>query len=108
MEFIKMLYFVVLETLLAYPVFFSTIIGIALLSLMWRLTHRGKAKRKLAALITLIAGVIGFFALPKVFNSSISELAYSLDWLFHFAMLAGLMLYVFLVVWFFSASKQSA
>lgn len=54
-----------------------------------------------------VAFVIAFFFFPMLVKSSVTELAYLMDWINHIGICLGLAGFVGLVAWPFLAAKQS-
>ncbi len=46
-----------------------------------------------------VVGVGAFFLLPKTVKSKLSEVNYSMDWLFHLAGTVAVAVYAFFIVW---------
>lgn len=107
-ELVAMLYHMVLELIAIYPVAAAVLIGlpiIALLSVLFGGEKNWSAAKKPALILSLIAGLAAFFGLPPLFKSSLSEMSYYVDWLFHISYVIAAMIYVFIVVWFLLAPR---
>lgn len=106
MEHIMMLYHLIIELILIYPVIAAVLIGLPIVALLVALLGGQKnwsVAKKPATAIALIAGLAAFFGLPVLFKSSLAEMSYYVDWLFHIGYVIAVMIYVYLVVWFLSA-----
>lgn len=106
MEHIIMLYHLIIELILIYPVIAAVLIGLPIVALVIALLGGSKnwsAAKKPALIFALIAGLAAFFGLPVLFKSSLSEMSYYVDWLFHIGYVIAVMIYVYLIVWFISA-----
>lgn len=106
MEHIMMLYHLIIELILIYPAIAAVLIGLPAVALIVALLGGQKnwsAAKKPALVFALIAGLVAFFGLPTLFKSSLSEISYYVDWLFHLGYVVAVMVYVYLVVWFLSA-----
>ncbi len=100
---ISAVFFILLETMFNFPVFFGILfaIPIVLILLVIFAPFRNWQHGKITALISaLIAGTLAFFLLPVLFHSSLSNISYLTDWLFHIACVLVVIIYVYLVVWF--------
>lgn len=107
-EIAKMLYYMVLELVAIYPIVAAVLIGlpiIALLSVLFGGQKNWSVAKKPALILSLIAGGAAFFGLPPLFKSSLSEMSYYVDWLFHISYVLAAMIYVFFVVWFLLAPR---
>lgn len=106
MELFVMLYHLIIELILIYPVIAAVLIGLPIVAILVALLGRQKnwsAAKKPAMIIALIAGLVAFFGLPTLFKSSLSEMHYYVDWLFHIGYVVAVMIYVYLITWFLSA-----
>lgn len=102
MEMIKLIYHSIYEWVLLYPMVFA--MGMGVLVIAWVLgLLAGKQglcrSKKSAFVIALLGGVVAFFAVPTLINSSVSEINYYMDWIFQIIMIAVLVVYLFLVAW---------
>ncbi|MDN6276842.1 hypothetical protein [Psychrobacter sp.] len=60
----------------------------------------GRTKRmmyRLATLPAIVVALSGIFILPTLFNASLADMTYWVDWSFHSAMVLALLIYAYLV-----------
>ncbi|PID62898.1 MAG: hypothetical protein CR974_03040 [Gammaproteobacteria bacterium] len=101
---------VIIETIILYPLFFGIVFALPILAILWVLLAKQRnwcRAKNPALLLALIAGVAAFFGLPLVFHSSLSDISYWVDWVFHGLCVFGVFVYVFLVTWFFIAPSRA-
>lgn len=109
MDLIAMALQMLWEVILVFPVLSAFIVLLIILSwLLIPLKKLSIRKKHLqnAALTALLPAMIAFFVLPYFFVSSLFELRYLADWLFHFGSVAAVWLYFFLLLipidaWFY-------
>lgn len=106
---LSMMFYTIIETIIEFPVTTALLVALPVLSIAWVLFNADKdwqSAKKPAYLMALATGLIAFFFLPMLFSSSLFELRYIVDWLFHLAFVMGLMLYAFFVAWFALAPRR--
>lgn len=100
------LFYLLIETALVFPVAFAVLLGLPIMAVLWVIASRRRAwsaARKPAMMIALMAGLVAFVWLPALFSSSLQEMNYIVDWLFHISCTMAIMVYIFLVSWFLLA-----
>ena len=60
--------------------------------------RRHKLLYRFASVLAALTAGIGFFTLPLLFNASLGNLNYWVDWAFHLAMVAALFVYAYMVI----------
>lgn len=106
MEFITLLYHLIVELILIYPIIAAVLVSLPIAAALVALLGRQKnwqAAKKPAIIAALLAGLIAFFGLPVLFKSSLAEMRYYVDWLFHIGYVIAVMIYVFIITWLLSA-----
>ncbi len=107
---ITAVFFILVETILEFPIIASILLALPVLALLWVLIAKRKnwqSSKKPALFVGLLAGVVAFFGLPAVFHSSLSEMSYYVDWLFHLGYCLAITVYVGLITWFFLAPLRA-
>ncbi len=103
MEVIKLGFHLVVEFCRLEAKFVASVVGVFVLA--WLIGFIGADADGFcdactaALVVAFIIGVVAYFFLPKLVKSQLSEVNYSMDWLFHIVSTVAVAKYAFWVLW---------